>query len=83
MKDALIFAENADVLYSTHGVGANLNEEEWLRFHERNGKNYIFTMSAINPTQEFRISHHYYAIHGSIIHISVRVPNSEFKEDSD
>lgn len=76
MKEALIFAENAEILYGTHGVAANLNGEEWLRFHERNRDNYVLTMSAINPTEEFVISHHYYAMRGCITHISVRVQSS-------
>jgi len=75
-KKNIIFAEAADTLYDSNGVVANMEEKEWLRFHNRNLSNYLLTASMVNPIDKFTNYHHYYAIRGCIIHIAVQVQNS-------
>ena len=76
MKNAIIFAEQADTLYNSVGVVANMEKKEWDKFHERNGANYLLTTTFDNTQDNFTNCHHYYAINGTIIHVAVKVQHS-------
>lgn len=77
MKAALIFADQAETLYDTRGVAANMSKSEWDKFHERNEAKYLLTVLFNNVQDNFTNCHHYYSINGTIIHVSVRVQHSE------
>ena len=75
MKNAIIFAEEAETLYNSVGVVANMTKGEWSKFHERNEANYLLTATFETKSENFTNCHHYYAINGTIVHIAVRLKN--------
>ena len=69
MELEFIQADNADFNYHSAGVLANLSKKQWHKFHEKHGESYLFSI-----LPEDRITnnfHHYYAINGVAIAVSV------------
>ena len=69
MELEFIKADNADFNYGSAGVLANLSKKQWHRFHEKNEESYLFSMLPEDHiTNNF---HHYYAINGVVVAVSV------------
>jgi hypothetical protein len=65
-----IQADNADFNYGSAGVLANLSKKQWHKFHEKHEDSYLFSMF---PEDHVYFSfHHYYAINGIVVQVSVR-----------
>jgi len=85
MELEFIQADNADFNYGSPGVLANLSKKQWHKFHEKHKESYLFSMF---PEDHVYFSfHHYYAINGVVVQVSVRGiekdQDSKIKETED